>query len=103
MSTRLGLSASPRRQDDGAAFAEADPGVAGLCAKAAKDDFVAVFDEAARLAARQRDRVAAAAGDFEETAPARLLRARDGARSDQIADANVAAVAGVMRDHLRDG
>src|ERR1700674_5094511 len=88
-----------RRQNHGAAFAEADPRTAVFGAKAAEDDLVAVFDEAALLATRQLDRFAAARGEFQKAAPARFLRTRDRAGSDQIADLEVAAVAGVMRDH----
>jgi hypothetical protein len=48
--------------------------VTGLGAKTAEDDFVVVFDEAALLAARQRDRFATARGEFEQAPPARFLR-----------------------------
>src|SRR6202030_4535716 len=94
---------SRRRQNHRTAFAEADARITGLSAKAAEDDLIAVLDEAALLAARQFERLAAARGELEEAAPARFLRARYGARSDQIADLEIAAVAGLMRDHLRDG
>src|ERR1700720_1415623 len=96
-------SMSPRRQDHRPAFAEADARITGLGAKAAEDDLVAVFDEAAFLAARQLKRLSAARGEFEETAPTRFVGARHRARSDQIADLEIAAIAGLVRDHLRDG
>jgi hypothetical protein len=41
-------------------------------------------------------------GEFEEAAPARFLRAGNGARAEEIADRKIAAVAGVMGDHLCD-
>src|ERR1700680_3426729 len=94
---------SRRRQDNRTAFAEADPRIAGFGAKAAEDDLIAVFDKTAFLAARQIERLAAACGEFQETSPARILRARYGARSDQVADLEIAAVAGLVGDHLRDG
>src|SRR3984893_10025276 len=94
---------SRRRQNHRAALAEADARIAGFCAKAAEDDFVAIFDEAALLAARQFERLAAARGELEETTPARFLRTRHRALSDQVADIEIAAVAGLVRDHLRDG
>src|ERR1700675_2151639 len=94
---------SRRRQNNGAAFTEANARIAGFCAKAAKDDLVAVFDKTAFLAARQFERLAAARAEFKEAAPARFLRPRHRARSDQVADLEIAAVAGLVRDHLRDG
>ena len=92
-----------RRQQHRAAFAEADARIILFGAKAFEDDLVAVLDEAALLAGRQRDRLAPARGKFEEAAPAILLRPGHGARADEIADDEIAAVAGVMRDHLRHG
>jgi hypothetical protein len=72
------LRVSRRRQHDGAAFAEADPGKSRLGAKAPENDFVAVLDEAAVFAARQRDRLAAACSELEEASAARFLRTGDG-------------------------
>src|SRR5580700_3083522 len=100
---RWNRARSRRRQNHRAAFAEADAPIAFFRAKAAEDDLVAVFDKTALLAARQIERLAAARGEFQETAPTRFLRARHCARSDQIADLEIAAVAGLVRDHLRDG
>src|SRR5579864_870279 len=77
---------SRRRQYNCAAFAEADARIAGFGAKAAEDDLVAVFDEAALLATGQFERIAAARGEFEQAAPARIVGARDRARRNQVAD-----------------
>ena len=63
--------------------------------------FVAVLDEAALLAARHRDRLAAARGKFKQAAPASFVGAGDGARADQVAGQEIAAIRGVMRHHLR--
>ena len=90
---RIAPGGSLRRQHHAAAFAEADARISGLGAEAAEDDLVAVFDEAALLAARQFYRLAAPHGEFEETPPARSLGARDGAGADEIADLEIAAVA----------
>ena len=49
------------------------------------------------------NRLAAACGEFEKAAPARFFRTGNGARADEIADREIATVAGVMGDHLRDG
>src|SRR5262249_35044959 len=38
----------------------------------------------------------------EKTAPARWLRPRYGAGADQVTDLKIAAIAGVVRDHLRE-
>src|SRR5229473_1271556 len=93
----------PRRRDDGAAFAEADAGAVGAGAMGAKDHLVAVFEERARLAVRQLDRVLAARRDLEQAAAALVLRARAGAGAHEVADREIAAGAGVVRHHLRDG
>src|SRR6185503_2798543 len=91
-----------RRHDHAAAFAEADAGAPRALAMGAEDHLVAVLQKAARLAVRQRDRLAPARGELEQTAAALVLRARAGAAAHQVADLEVAAVAGVMRDHLGD-
>src|SRR5438876_8578780 len=93
----------PRRRDDGAAFAEADAGAAGAGAMGAEDHLVAVLEEGARLAVRQLDRVLAARRDLEQAAAAFVLRPRAGAGAHEVADRKVAAGAGVMRHHLRNG
>src|SRR5580700_9079755 len=94
---------SRRRQNNGAALAEADPWIAGFCAKAAEDDLVCRLLLEKKNAARQFERFAAACAEFKEATPTRFVRARHGARSDQIADLEVAAVAGLVGDHLCDG
>ena len=88
----LGVGAAeihPCRQHHASAFAEADAGKAVLGAVAAEGDFIAVLDEAACFAARQRERFAAARGEFKEAAPARFLRSRYGAGADQVAGARL--------------
>src|SRR5262249_40690325 len=76
---------SPGRLNDGAALTEADAHGAVFGAVAAEDDFVAVLDEAALLAARQFERLAAARREFEQAAPARFLRTRNCAGTEQVA------------------
>src|SRR6185437_6039844 len=56
---------------------------------------------APRFAARQRHRFLAAARQLEQAAAALAARRRDGARAEKIAGSQIAAVGGVMRDHLR--
>src|SRR5580693_413391 len=92
-----------RRQENRAAFAETDARIILFGAKAFEDDLVAVLDEAALLTGRQRDRLAPARGKLKKAAPAFLLRPGHGAGADEIAGDKIAAVAGVMRDHLRHG
>src|SRR5271156_2648657 len=69
----------PGRQDHRAAVAEADARMAIIRAEAAEDDLIAVFDEAALLAARERNRLGTARGEFEKAAPTRFLRSGNGA------------------------
>src|SRR5262249_56345862 len=77
------------RQDDGAAFAEADARAAGRLATGAEGHLVAVREEAARLAVRQRDRLGAARRELEQAAAALVLPARAGAGADQSADLEI--------------
>src|SRR5580704_11349858 len=83
----------PRRQQNGAAFAETDARIILLGAITLEDDLVAVLDEAALFAGRQRNRLAPARGQFEKTAPAVFFRSGHRARADQIADDEITAVA----------
>src|SRR5215831_20529784 len=72
-------------------------------AKAAEGNFVAVFDESALLAIWQRQRLRTARREFQQTGPARWLRSGHRAGSDQIAGLKIAAIAGMVRNHLRKG
>src|SRR5215469_14854154 len=76
--------------------------MAGFGAKAAEGNFIAIVEETARLSVRQYERLRTAGGQFEKTAPTRWLRPGYGAGADQVADLKIAAIAGVMRDHLRE-
>ena len=49
----------------------------------------------------QIEGIGAPSGDFEKTTEAVRCWAGDGARSEEIADLKIAAVAGLMGDHLR--
>src|SRR6185312_1864272 len=62
---------------------------------------VAILEKAPRFAARQRHRFLAAARELEQAAAALAARRRDGARAEEIAGSQIAAVGGMMRDHLR--
>src|ERR1700736_2858102 len=73
-------------EDCGAAFAEADAGVAGCFAGAAEDDLVAVGEEGAGFAGGKEDGLRAVAGEFEETAGGGFGGAGDGARGENVAD-----------------
>src|SRR5215469_3026956 len=90
-------------QHHGAAFAEADPGMTRLGANCAEADLVAVFDKRALFSARQRQRLRTAGGELQQTGPARWLRPGYRAGADQVADLEIAAIAGVMRNHLGEG
>ena len=69
---------------------------------AAQDHGVAVLEEAARLAVRQRDRLLAGAGQFEQAAALAGRGAGQRAGAEQVAGAQVAAVHGVVRHELRE-
>jgi len=88
------------RDDPSRAFPEPDAGQAGPLAEATKDDFIAVFEERARLASGQAKGFGAML-HLEEASFRALLRPGDGTGSEQVAGAQVAAAAGVMRDELR--
>src|SRR5271163_4074173 len=83
-----------------AAFAEADAGEAGFFAVGAEDDFVAVQKEGALFAVGELDWVGSALGDFEEAALRAWVWAGDGSAGEEIAFDQIAAVAGVVGDHL---
>src|SRR5262245_2256615 len=91
-----------RSLHDSAAFAETDARKAVACAIAAEDDLVAVLKEAALLTARQFKRLASARREFEEAAPALAARPGCSTGTNQIADHQIAAITGVMRQHLGD-
>src|SRR5215831_11940580 len=85
-----------------AALAEADARVALALAVAAQDHLVAVLQEAALFAARERQRLGSPPGELDQAAAVLLLGARDRAARDQVARPQVAPVRAVVRDHLRE-
>src|SRR3954470_13322475 len=92
-----------RRPDLAAARAEAQGPTSLAAGYGVKDHRVAVLQETPFLARGEPDRVFAAAGGFEQAAEARVLGRGDRARSEQVARPQIAAVGGVVRDHLRHG
>src|SRR5690348_14323228 len=84
-----------------AALANSDASGAVSFAERANHHGVAVFQEAARLARRERERLGAAPGALQEVA--RRITACAGHRpaGDEISRAQVAPVGGVVREHLR--
>src|SRR5512134_404364 len=105
--TRTGRRGKPsfaldRWQHGRAALAEADPREARAFAPAAEDHRVAVLEEGARLAVRERDRLLAAVRELQERAGFLGRRAGLRARADEVARPQVAAVHRVVRDQLRD-
>src|SRR5688572_395201 len=85
-----------------AALAEANPSESFAIAIAAQRHLVGIDEVAAFFPARQRQRLASIRRQFEETAAAVVLGAGDRAGSKDVASAQVAAVAGVVRQHLCD-
>src|SRR5262245_43389394 len=94
------MSRASRRQDETAAFAETDAAAARAAAMGAEDHLVAVLKKTARLAVRQRHRLLAARGDLQQATAALVLRTGARAGGHEVADLEVASVAGVMCDHL---
>ena len=74
--------------------------MAGSFAGAAEDDLVAIGKEGAALAGGKLDGLRAVAGEFEEAAGGGFVGAGDGSCCEEIADLQVAAVAGVVCDEL---
>src|SRR4051794_24612770 len=97
------IGPSCRRQNGAAAFAEADGDIAVALGLGAEHHGVAILEEAPLLAIRQRDRLAAALGDLQQRAEAVLGGGGDGAAAEEVARHQVAAAAGVVRQHLREG
>src|ERR1041384_8468883 len=96
------MSRASRRQDQPAALAKTEAGAARALAMGAERHLVAILQERARLAVRQGDRLLAARRDLQQASAALVLRAGAGAGGHEVADLEVAAVAGVMRHHLCD-
>lgn len=88
------------RKNSSATFAKADAGVAFALAPAAKDDFVAVFEEFALFAVGELEGFGAAFSSLEQAAGRVRRGAGDGSGGEQVAGAEVAAVAGVVGEHL---
>src|SRR5262245_31547176 len=95
---------SPRprfgRLDAAAAFAEADRDVPLTLRAGAEDDLVAIFEIAAGLAVRQRDVAGAEGAELVQAGAALVGRAGRGAAADHVAREEIAAVAGMVGDHL---
>src|SRR5579884_2481106 len=89
-----------RRDNRAAALAQPDAAETGTFAPAAQDHFIAVFKEGALLATPKRDRLLPAFSQLQQTARAFAFRTGNGAAGQQIAGAQIAAVAGMVRDHL---
>src|SRR6185437_10498274 len=85
-----------------ARFAEADPRASGPLAPAAKDHPVAVLQESTCLAALETYRALASRGQLEQRAGLVGLRARLSAAAEEVSGLEIAAVDGVVRDHLCD-
>ena len=91
------------RKNSSATFAKADAGVAFALAPAAEDDFVAVFEEFALFAVGELEGFGAAFSSLEQAAGRVRRGAGDGSGGEQVAGAEVAAVAGVVGEQLGEG
>ena len=87
---------------DSPACAEANPSEAVTLAIPAQRHFVAVGQVASFFAPWQRQRLPSVRGQLQQTAAISIVGSRHRAGSQDVAGAQVAAVAGVMRQQLRD-
>src|SRR5688572_9607492 len=85
---------------DARSFTQADADESFALAVAALDDFVAIGEERARFAVRQRQRLLAAARDLDQRALRAFIRPGDRAAAEQVAGRQVAAAARVVRHDL---
>jgi hypothetical protein len=84
------------RQDGGAALAESDTGIARPRTEAAEDNLVSICKKGAGLAGRKGERLGTVAGKLKQAAGGGKLRAGDGTGGNQVADLEIAAVAGMV-------
>jgi hypothetical protein len=98
-----GLSNGARGgQDRPPALAETDAGKTLLFAESPQNDFVAVFEERACLFAGETKRRCASSRDFQQAALRTLMRPGDSSAGNQVSFHQIAAVAGVVREHLSE-
>src|SRR5687768_16361791 len=90
------------RQDDCAAFSEADARRALTLTPAAQDDFIAILEEAARLARRKLDRLRASPCQFHQRSSRVLRVSGHGSTGEEISRSQIAAAGRVMRNELSD-
>src|SRR3954466_15951776 len=91
-----------RRQHGAPALAEADRREALSAGAGAQEHLVAVLEKASLFTGLEAHRPLSTLGGFEQAAAASLIGCRDRARAEEIARPEIAAVAGVVRNHLRD-
>src|ERR1017187_4318908 len=72
-------------------------------AKSPEDDFVSVFQKFPLLSSRQRNRILAPRGEPQQASTRGLVRARHSSARQQIARAQITAIARMMGQHLRHG
>src|SRR5215831_14234417 len=105
--TGIGAAWPPAASDGGcnrsAAVAQPDGCKAFAPAARPHDDGIAVFEETARLAGWEFDRPSSAGRDLEQAAESAFLWRGDRAGAEQIAGAQIAAAAAVMRHQLGHG
>src|SRR3954465_10363501 len=91
-----------RRQPGAPALAEADRREALSAGAGAQEHLVAVLKKASLFTGLEAHRPLSTLGGFEQAAAASLIGCRDCARAEEIARPEIAAVAGVVRNHLRN-
>ena len=98
----VGANSRARGLNNSAAFAESDARKSFTLAPAAHDHFVAVFEELSLFAGGEADGFRAAPRQLQQRS-ARFSRcSRHSPAGEQITRPQIAAAAGVMRDHLRN-
>src|SRR5215212_6943940 len=93
--------AGRRCHNEARALTEANSGRAFTLAVRAHDDFIAIVQEAAFLPCRENERLCATARQLQKTTLRASIRAGHRAAREEITWTQVAAIARMVREHLR--
>ena len=92
-----------RRDYETRTLTEADPRGAFALQVSAKDDLISIMEEFSFLSSRKNNWLSTATGQLEHASLRARFGARNSAAGEEIPGPEIAAVAGVMREHLSWG
>ena len=92
-----------RRDYETRTLTEADPRGAFALQVSAKDDLISIMEEFSFLSSRKNNWLSTATGQLEHASSRPRVGPRNGPAGEEIAGPKIAAVAGVMREHLSGG